>query len=295
MDSKVLINYIKNTYPELREKEFAVSDYGWANYILIVDNRLIFRFPRDEESKRQLVLEQKFLPELNCNLYGLIPNFIYSSKKDDEFTYVGYELIPGKPLVTEEFTKLEENEVEKLAENLAEVLTSIHTFNFERHFKAPVSSEEIKEHWRSFLTEIEEYVFPLLTQNEKVWTNNLFNRFLSEEENFAFTPSLIHGDLGTDHIIYNFEEKRFSGIIDFGDIQIGDPAYDFVGIYISYGAEFTDRVFRHYKGNKDKSFISRIENFYLKRTPFYSIIHGNKTNDIHLQINSLKWLRSMMQ
>jgi len=294
MDSNVLISYIEEKYPELKGKEVAVSEYGWANYILIFDNKLIFRFPRDEESKKQLILEQKLLSKLNLSLYGLIPNFIYSSKDGDEFTYVGYELIPGKSLETEEFVLLEEHEKDILAKSLGEFLTILHSFNFESFLGAAPSIAEFKEMWRAFLQEIEEFVFPVFTTKEKEWAVELFNDFLADENNFFFTPCLIHGDLGSDHIIYEFEKRSFSGIIDFGDIQVGDPAYDFIGVYIAYGAEFAQKVFSYYKGNKDKCFFRRIEKFYYKRTPFYGIIHGVRTNNHQLQKNCLEWLRNIM-
>jgi len=294
MNSNVLINYIENSYPELKGKELVFNDYGWANYILIVDNKLIFRFPRNEESKKQLILEQKLLCKLNLKLQGLIPNFIYSSKERDEFTYVGYELIPGNSLESEEFRLFDEQEKNILAQKLGDFLTILHNFNYEGSSVVAMSIEETKENWRCFLEEIRELVFPLLTGEEKEWTINLFNSFLNDEDNFSFIPCLIHGDLGSDHIIYDFDKRRLAGIIDFGDIQVGDPSYDFIGIYIAYGKEFACEVFSYYQGNKDKNFISRIENFYYKRTPFYGIIHGIKTNNQQLQKDCLDWLRTII-
>ena len=39
--------------------------------------------------------------------------------------------------------------------------------------------------------------------------------------------TVIHSDIMPEHIIVNPKTHTLSGIIDFGDIEIGDPAYDF--------------------------------------------------------------------
>lgn len=81
--------------------------------------------------------------------------------------------------------------------------------------------------WSNFYTEIRRRVFPLLDTREQQWTQRLFEGFLNDERNFEFEPVLIHGDLSPDHILFDREKGVVTGIIDFGDMHIGDPAYDF--------------------------------------------------------------------
>lgn len=294
MDKNLLVKHIEEKYPSFRKKDFNTDDYGWANYVLVVDNKVIFRFPRDEESKKSLYLEQKVLPNLKYKLSVPIPEFIYSSTDEEKFTYVGYEIIDGKPLDSEGFKLLKEEEKECFAEDISKFLSELHTFSFQTYFPNKIDMEEAKGNWRELLKEINEFVFPLLNEKERAWTTELFNNFLREDNNFNYNQCLIHGDLGSDHILYDYEKRKISGIIDFGDIQIGDPAYDFIGLYICYGADFTEKVFSKYTAQKDENFMDRIEKFYVKRTPFYGIIHGVKTNNLKLQEECLAWLRTMI-
>ena len=47
-------------------------------------------------------------------------------------------------------------------------------------------------------------------------------------------PCLLHGDLNEDHVLGRFERGRWqiTGIIDFGDAQVGDPLYELVALHL---------------------------------------------------------------
>ena len=61
---------------------------------------------------------------------------------------------------------------------------------------------------------------------------------------------------------------EISGIIDWGDTAIGDPAIDFTGLLASYGKDFVERVLSRYRGRVDASFRDRC-NFMLGGNPTY--------------------------
>lgn len=62
-----------------------------------------------------------------------------------------------------------------------------------------------------------------------------FESYVNKRSHFDFTPCLVHGDFGMTNILYSSVKKEISGVIDFGGVSIGDPAYDFAGILASYG------------------------------------------------------------
>jgi aminoglycoside phosphotransferase len=41
---------------------------------------------------------------------------------------------------------------------------------------------------------------------------------------------ILHGDLGVSHLLYDPATARLTGVIDFGDLMLGDPARDFLGL-----------------------------------------------------------------
>jgi aminoglycoside phosphotransferase (APT) family kinase protein len=65
----------------------------------------------------------------------------------------------------------------------------------------------------------------------------------------------LHGDIYSTHLLWDSKDKKL-GLIDFSDMNIGDPAFDFAELY-EYGQEFIEQVYKLYKGPKDDSFLER--------------------------------------
>jgi len=77
---------------------------------------------------------------------------------------------------------------------------------------------------------------------------------MEDEELADWEPVLQHGELAPPHILFDFEAGHLSGIIDFGEVGIGDPADELFWLIWSYGQTFVDEVvaeqpslMRHYR------------------------------------------------
>ena len=55
---------------------------------------------------------------------------------------------------------------------------------------------------------------------------------------------LVHADLWQDHILLKMQEQQVSGIIEFGDVGIGDPALDVWPSLLPYYGGQVDETFR---------------------------------------------------
>ncbi len=79
----------------------------------------------------------------------------------------------------------------------------------------------------------------------------------SESIDHSYEPVLAHNDLWYKHIYHDPSTGKLTGIIDWGDIEITDPAKDFYGFWV-YGESFLDEVLSHYEycdvNLKDRSF-----------------------------------------
>jgi aminoglycoside 2''-phosphotransferase len=212
-----MIEHIFRKHPELKQETVRSVSHGWANQVLIVGERLVFRFPRTAQSKRELWREQQVLAALAPLLPLRVPEFLYFSDPDDAVTYVGYEQIPGTPLTRELFDAMSPSERSEFGVTLGAFLTTLHTY--ETSVPLPIQK---KERWEAFYREIEEKAFPLLSRKEQEETSELFANFLGNSAHFAYTPRLLHGDLSSDHLLA--ESGKLTGVIDFGDLCFGDPA-----------------------------------------------------------------------
>ncbi|WP_304458593.1 aminoglycoside phosphotransferase family protein [Alicyclobacillus sendaiensis] len=79
-----------------------------------------------------------------------------------------------------------------------------------------------------------------------------FADFFDQALSGILPRALLHGDLTHAHILYHPCVTEAIGIIDFGDVQFGDPAYDFAGLYWDYGPAFVQNVLDHYAAGQGK-------------------------------------------
>lgn len=85
-------------------------------------------------------------------------------------------------------------------------------------------------------------VAPLLPADEAAAITSWWQRFLADEDNFANEERVIHADISLDHLLV--DDGAIVGLIDFGDLAIGDPDYELCYLYNDAGAEFVAEVQR---------------------------------------------------
>lgn len=292
VETKKLKRLLNARYPELVKESVRVDDTGWYNLVLIVGEKWIFRFPKTEEAKSIMTKELHILPQLYATLPISIPQFIYSSNESDPIPYVGYPMIAGRPIFREELADLNEQEQERLAKDIGAFLTALHAFPLEKAFGAAADVSQIKDYYRDLFNNIKNKAFPYMTPALITWTKQIFHDFLTDRDSFRFTPCLLHNDLKPEHFLYDFEQRKLSGVIDFGAMGSGDPAYDFVGINRAYGRAFLKKVIDFYERPLDSAFFHRIDHFYTKIVSFWTLFHGVDTQDQHLMQYALDKLHA---
>lgn len=297
IDSKIQL--IKKYYPQLQNAYFEPDEKGWANLVIIADNKYIFRFPRNVVSERDLQIESEILPKLIQVSNLLVPEFMYISPDNCSQVFVGYEMIAGVSLLGQHLEALGEQDQERIAFDLAIFLKTLHTLNDKHTFEKLRQKPLQKDRWIELRDEILESCTSHLSNKESSWIYKLLTDH-SHSYNKAskagnFKQALVHGDFSSDHILYNEDNKQLAGIIDFGDLELGDPAIDFTGLYICYGEAFTKQVLNHYDRGQTDRILNRVETFYLKQVPLHGLLHGVKTNSKKNIEQSLKFIRAFIE
>ncbi|PEU67938.1 aminoglycoside phosphotransferase [Bacillus cereus] len=237
--------YIKEALPNLSIHSFKQNEEGWDNVAVIVNDELLFRFPRKQEYAMRIPLEKELCTLLSYSLHEIeVPKYHLFYKKDTDTIPLCsyYTLIHCEPLKTEIVTTLEKQERKVLITQLATFLATLHSI-------------------------------PL---------NRLFENFFTFIDTTTFQNTIIHADFTHHHILFNKQNKNISGIIDFGDAQIGDPAFDFAGLYYDFGHDFTTSVYEQYStliSHHDPLLIHRITSFYQYSPLLHNIVYNFETKD----------------
>lgn len=272
MDSKLCKKIIEKSFPQILVDSVAQVLEGWGSDVFEINGRLIFRFPKWPERERATQIEINLLPELAKALSVQIPYFEFIGKHNNE-TFIGYRKIPGVPLASCNYNR------GNLATQLAKIITEMHRFPVHLATKLKVPKPNWRIEYEEFYSRVRDKAFPLMNEALQMRAVSIWEGFLENEDNFKFEPVFIHRDLsGDQHILCNPERPEITGIIDWEDSCIGDPAIDFTGLYWDCKEKFTKRVLADYDGKVDKTFWERTI-FYYKIGAFHEISYGQLIND----------------
>jgi aminoglycoside 2''-phosphotransferase len=266
-------------FPELPIASCAVHSQGWDSVAVLVDDTFIFRFPKRPDVEPQYRTEAWLLPQLAATLSVAVPRFEYFWPGGPAYpqSFVGYRMIAGQPL---DAALLRSLQAEPIAEQLGRAIGEIHRFPTKQAAMAGVPGGDA-QHWRgeyrALYECIQAQVFPLLSTAACARCAARFEAFLQNEAYFQFAPTLIHRDLNAEHILVDPACNAVSGIIDWGDAAIGDPAIDFTGLYAELDQRFTDQVLVHNDTAGDRTLRERAL-FYAFVIPFHAILFGQSTS-----------------
>jgi aminoglycoside 2''-phosphotransferase len=169
--------------------------------------------------------------------------------------------------------------------DLGAFLRSLHAVPVALGLEAGLEGGASPEDWRR--RQAQQYerarreAFPLLTAAACHYAEALYEQFLSDDANFRFQSVILHADLYEDHVLVTEDGLHLSGVLDFGDASIGDPAWDFVwqlggggknGAAVSLGRSGLEAHLDAY-GPEARSYAARAR-FYELVWPFLVILGG---------------------
>ena len=247
MNKNKLIQKIREEFPQIKFKTVKQITGGLDHVVLILDDKYVFRFPKNDYYKKKIKVEMKLLSKLQKKTskipyYKFVPN---------DQSFGGYPLIDGEPLSAKKFNNFTNQQKKQLANELADFLTALH--------KTPISKAKkigLKFEW-SHQDELKQYkerrkhIIKVLNQKELCFVDNLMEKYVSLK---LPKNCLVHHDLSEDYILA--KNNKLSGIIDFGDSSLNDPAVDFAWFW-ELGEDFVQKVYKRYDGRKDEEFLFR--------------------------------------
>ena len=222
INENIVLTLIQEQFPEFEKLKIKKAPFnGIDNHTFCLGDDMLVRMPSDTSYASQVIKEQTWLPKLTQYLSTPIPKPIKLGFPNNEypFNWSIYNWIPGKS--ANQLT-LDNLELYELAKDLANFITELHlvpTFN------APAGGSHNYYRGCSLFHYHNEAI-----SNIDIVKNLVDSEKLLQIWNYAITtqwqnnPVWIHGDLASGNIL--IENKKLSGVIDFGCTSIGDPACD---------------------------------------------------------------------
>ena len=211
---------IAERYPDAREVRYI--DEGYENYIALVDNRDVVRFPRNEEVWNRSQLEEFILSRLHSPLISKV------TYRSDNPPYLVQSFLPGRHMKESEFRLLSVPSQQAIGDQIAHFAHQLHYAISVDEFRQqaqdisdPQATGSYGDHLREVLYN---FTLPTKAQDElakkyyHVWTTIKPSR-----------PLVVHDDLHVQNLL--FESDNLSGILDFGAVCVGTVEQELRQVY----------------------------------------------------------------
>lgn len=222
---------------------------GQFNDIVIINDELIFRFPRSSHEANVLIHEVAVLRKIQHMTTLPIPNPMYvrTNREVVNENFMGYPMISGEPFFNSILDTIKDDIIlERLAAQVARFMQELHTLPF-KDIGLDMPIFDTQKEWQDLYQQFHDKLFPYMRLDACELVTHTFDAFLNEPRHFDYTPVFRHGDFGGSNILYDPKAQRITGVIDFSSAGIGDPALDVAAISCS-GDAFFQRVRKAYPG-----------------------------------------------
>ncbi|MHC5011153.1 MAG: phosphotransferase family protein [Planctomycetota bacterium] len=233
MDEERAARAVAEALPDLAPVEARRLGWGWDFYAFEVNRRWVFRFPRRAKEQERLARELVLLPWIASHLDAPVPRYGWGTLHAASFPYTfsGYEKLHGIQAADVDPESIDRD---RLGRWLGDFFRRLHALRpreplrREAGFRPPDwPVRRIHAHMRKYLPAFRAHAPDLADRAARFFDDPTD---LPPEHEVA--PVLIHNDLHAEHLLVDAADpQRVTGLLDWGDVDLGDPAADFAAIY----------------------------------------------------------------
>lgn len=225
----LLGDWVRLLADETREPE-----QGWDSYAVVVEDTWLDRTPRRPEVASSLRAECRLLPAIADRLSLTVPR---PAVLDEEPLRVRHVLVPGEPVQAERLGAADGAEVGRF-------LRELHAIDPAEATAAGVpGAEAARAELEETVADFSARVVPLLPRDRRADAMRLLAEAIGADASVEAT--LIHGDLGPQHLLCTAPrggEIRVTGVIDWTDARVAEPAIDLAWVLNGTAAPFAEAV-----------------------------------------------------
>jgi aminoglycoside 2''-phosphotransferase len=252
---------------------------GWA-FRAYRAGDCVLRIPKHTKDVDTLPAEARVMAELAPVLPLPISAITLHEGGPNGLAFTSHHFVPGVKVAL-----LNRPLASGAAEALGHFLRALHGFPGDRAVACGVTYHDGVA-WRAARTQLYEATirrcFPLVSCEARAYIASTFETYLNNAANFDFDPILLHGDIDDRNVLADPDTGELTGVVDFGDMVIGDAALDFTGPLVgdlskSALAGQAEGLSRGY-GESLAPMLERAR-FYEFCWPLFHLLEGQQTND----------------
>jgi aminoglycoside 2''-phosphotransferase len=284
-------NAIEAEVPGLAVRSAVFIGEGWTSTAYRVNAELVFKFPKRSAEWEELDREIAFLAYARPLLTLPVVEHLHQVRKSAgaPFGYTTYRYLPGEAVNPD---RLSGRARSALAADLADFLRALHDVRPGPELERILPREDARTVSMLYQRVAGERVVPHLSDAERQSLADLFSRYLEDPVNFTAPPRILHADLSAQHVLH--ADESVTGILDWGDVCLGDPDYDFSYLYIGLGEAFVREVARRYE-HPDPDRMVRNARYFSVVDQIDTIVYGGGRSLAGDQVAAWQRLRSLLR
>lgn len=245
---------ISDTFKELSIKKFSLLGKGKSGIICLVNDEIVFKIPLQSEGDiaRWQKNEAVVLRFLEGKLDIEIPKILYTATSKSGLYIIGETLLSGTTLTYELYDSFDTKTKNDILRQLGKIVRQLHdvggndsSWLADYHQETP--EEFIDEFNKRFSIDIRN----VFSSEEIDKIEQLSNHYKKISVQHPVKPVLCHHDLHLCNLMFDAENKRISGLLDFGCAGYSEPARDWHYYF------YPKYVLEGYGDNGDKYFSDR--------------------------------------
>lgn len=237
---------LQEQHPDLARLAVREVEGGWDNQQWRLGDELAVRMPRTERAPDLQLKERRWLPVLAPRLPLPVPNSVRAGEPSARFPkpWTVMTWVPGEPLDRTSISR-----GDHAAGALADFLRALHV---EAPVDAPAGSDR-GGHPRAHTEGFDHFFHAVVPDGIADEVRAVWDEAVAAP-GWEGPPIWVHGDLHPANVVVS--DGTLSGVIDFGDLFAGDPAWDLAAAWVVLPAGAAARFFDAY-GRADEAMIRR--------------------------------------
>ncbi|MFC6880740.1 aminoglycoside phosphotransferase family protein [Actinomadura yumaensis] len=227
---------LQEQHPDLAGLAIREVSGGWDNQQWRLGDELVVRMPRTERAPDLQHKERRWLPVLAPRLPLPIPTPVRLGEPSARFPkpWTVMAWIPGEPLDHSSISR-----GDHAADALAVFLKALHV---EAPSEAPISTDR-GAHPKEYTDGFDQFFEAVVPGDIADDVRAVWNGAVAAPE-WQGPPVWVHGDLHPANVVVS--DGTLSGVIDFGDMFAGDPAWDLAAAWVILPEGTASRFFDVY-------------------------------------------------
>ncbi len=276
--------------PEARVDSVVQLGEGTDNLAYEVDGELIVRWSKERDAEARAALVDR-----EARLLTAIAAISPLPVPEPSFTVpeqgcLAYRKLQGVPLLDLPQQQRFSHRT-SVAATLGDLLTALHAAPVEDMTELVESDGRPLALWREEAAE----TYAAITGEVPLVYRRRVEAFLDAPPPAAgWTPVFSHNDLGIEHVLVDPDTWAVTGIIDWSDAAIVDPAIDFGLLYRDLGPAAHRAALRSYRTEiNDPAALEERAAFYARCTLFEDLAYGIQTGNgkyVDKSLTAMRWL-----